>query len=258
MQGLLSNVLWRSQVGLSFTVWERQKDGFMGKSWALLCYFLAVWLCANCLLSLDLSFHLYKMRVMLTSEGRVKETCFLSKVSEVAQSCPTLCDPVDCSLPGSSVHGILQARVLEWAAISFSRGSSQPRDRTQVSRIAGRRFNLWATRESPKLSLAKLLSKCSLSVSRGVSWVLDFCLLKAKVHCCHELGGKGCPLPGAVTKTFSTTKGRLRLWGGESGVPNLWGSNAWSNEVELIKEIKGTINVMCLKHPKTIPSTPGP
>ena len=174
------------------------------------------WLCdcANCLLSLDLSFHLYKMRVMLTSEGRVKETCFLSKVSEVAQSCPTLCDPVDCSLPGSSVHGILQARVLEWAAISFSRGSSQPRDRTQVSRIAGRRFNLWATRESPKLSLAKLLSKCSLSVSRGVSWVLDFCLLKAKVRCCHELGGKGCPLPGVVTKTFSTTKGRLRLWGG--------------------------------------------
>ena len=48
--------------------------------------------------------------------------------SEVAQSCPTLCDPVDCSLPGSSVLGILQARVPEWVAISFSRGSSQPRD----------------------------------------------------------------------------------------------------------------------------------
>ena len=50
--------------------------------------------------------------------------------SEVAQSCPTLCDPVDCTLPGSSVHGIFQAIVLEWIAISFSRGSSQPRDRT--------------------------------------------------------------------------------------------------------------------------------
>ena len=62
--------------------------------------------------------------------------------SEVAQSCPTLCDPVDCSPPGSSVHGILQARILEWVAISFSRGSSRPRDRTQVSHIAGRRFNL--------------------------------------------------------------------------------------------------------------------
>ena len=62
--------------------------------------------------------------------------------SEVAQLCPTLCDPVDYSPPGSSVHGILQARILEWVAISFSRGSSQLRDRTQVSRIAGRRFNL--------------------------------------------------------------------------------------------------------------------
>ena len=63
--------------------------------------------------------------------------------SEVAQSCPTLCDPVDCSSPGSSVHGILQARVLEWVAISFSRGSSRPRDQNWVSRIAGRHFNLW-------------------------------------------------------------------------------------------------------------------
>ena len=48
--------------------------------------------------------------------------------------------PMDCSLPGSSVHGILQARILEWVAIPFSRGSSQPRDRTQVSCIAGEFF----------------------------------------------------------------------------------------------------------------------
>ena len=61
---------------------------------------------------------------------------------EVAQLCPTLCDPVDCSLPGSSVQGILQARILEWVAISFSRESSRPRDRTLVSGIGGRRFNL--------------------------------------------------------------------------------------------------------------------
>ena len=67
--------------------------------------------------------------------------------SEVAQSCPTLCDPMDCSLPRSSLHGILQARVLEWIAISFSRGSSRPRDWTQASCISGRRFNLWATRD---------------------------------------------------------------------------------------------------------------
>ena len=53
---------------------------------------------------------------------------------------------MDCSPPGSSIHGILQARILEWVAISFPRGSSWPRDRTQVSCIAGRYFNLWANR----------------------------------------------------------------------------------------------------------------
>ena len=71
----------------------------------------------------------------------------------LTQSCPTLCDPVDCSPPGSSVHGILQARTLEWGAISFSRASSWSRDRTQVSRIAGGRFNLWATRACIILNL---------------------------------------------------------------------------------------------------------
>ena len=70
-----------------------------------------------------------------------------SRLSEVAQSCPTLCDPTDCSLPGSSVHGIFQAIVLEWLAISFSRGSSWPRDRTQFTHIVDRCFIIWATRE---------------------------------------------------------------------------------------------------------------
>ena len=67
--------------------------------------------------------------------------------SEVAQSCPTLCDLMDCSLPGSSVHGIFQARVLEWFAISSSRESSHPRDQTQVSCIVGRCFTIWTTRK---------------------------------------------------------------------------------------------------------------
>ena len=58
----------------------------------------------------------------------------------VVQSCLTFCDPIDCSPPDSSVHGILQARTLEWVAIPFSRGSSQPKDWTQVSCIAGRFF----------------------------------------------------------------------------------------------------------------------
>ena len=77
----------------------------------------------------------------------MKQILLHPKWSKVAQSCPTLCDPMDCSLPGSSVHGIFQARVLEWVAISFSRESSQPRDWTRVSHIAGRRFIVWATRE---------------------------------------------------------------------------------------------------------------
>ena len=62
---------------------------------------------------------------------------------KVAQSCPTLCDPMDCT-----AHGILQARIPEWVAVSLSRGSSQPRDQTRVSRTAGGFFTSWATREA--------------------------------------------------------------------------------------------------------------
>ena len=63
-----------------------------------------------------------------------------SCICPVTQSCPTVCNPMDCRLPGSSVHGILQARILEWVAISFSRGSSQPRDITCISCLVGRFF----------------------------------------------------------------------------------------------------------------------
>ena len=69
---------------------------------------------------------------------------------KVSQSCSTLCDPMDCSLPGFSVHGILQARILEWVAIPISRGSFQPWNRSWVSHIAGRFFSVWATREAQK------------------------------------------------------------------------------------------------------------
>ena len=68
-----------------------------------------------------------------------------------AQSCLTLYDPMDCSLPGSSVHGILQARILEWVVIPFSRGSSQPRNWTWVPCIAGRFFTIWATRQAQSM-----------------------------------------------------------------------------------------------------------
>ena len=88
----------------------------------------------------------------------------------VAQLCLTLRDPMDCSPPGSSVHGILQARILEWAAMPFSRGSYQPRDRTQVSHIVGRYFTVWTTWEA-KVKVAQLcLTLCD---PHGLPWPRD-------------------------------------------------------------------------------------
>ena len=84
----------------------------------------------------------------------------------VAQSCPTLCNPMVYT-----VDGILQARILEWAAITFFRGTSQPRDQTQVSHIAGGFFTVWATREAQVM----VKSKCSTigSVDRWISFADD-------------------------------------------------------------------------------------
>ena len=100
--------------------------------------------------------------------------------SENTQSCPTLCDPMDCSLPGFSVHRIFQARVPEWVAISFSRGSS--RDRTQVS-------HMWAdTLPFERLSSGKLMK-------RRVNW-------SSKLQCCLIL--KNCQTcPSATTTLIS-------------------------------------------------------
>ena len=85
---------------------------------------------------------------------------YLIKWSEVkvTQSRPTLCNPMDCGLPGFSVHGILQARILEWIAIPFSMGSSQLRDQTQLSHTAGVFLTTWATRESRITSYKSVIS----------------------------------------------------------------------------------------------------
>ena len=83
-----------------------------------------------------------------------------------AQLCPTLSDPMDRTPPGSSVHGIFQVRILEWVAIPISRGSSQPRDRTWVSHIAGRFLTIWATMEA--WSWESLLKYV-------LSWSIDIC-----------------------------------------------------------------------------------
>ena len=83
--------------------------------------------------------------LQVLSKGIAQSILCICECVLVAESCPTLWDPMDCSPPGSSVHGILQARIPEWVAIPFSRRSSQPRDLSRVSRIAGRFFTLWAT-----------------------------------------------------------------------------------------------------------------
>ena len=85
--------------------------------------------------------------------------------AESLKSCPTLCDPMNCSPPGSSVHGILQARILEWVAISSSRGSLRPRNQTLVSCIGRRVLYHSCHLESPFSSL--LISESSESSSRS-------------------------------------------------------------------------------------------
>ena len=98
---------------------------------------------------LHIAYHIANSGVclsLLTLVGHCSDIKRKKSESEVTQSCRTLCDPMDCSLPGCCVHEIFQARLLEWVAISFSRGS-QSRDWTQASHIVGRHFTLWATRE---------------------------------------------------------------------------------------------------------------
>ena len=90
-------------------------------------------------------FFSYSLPFVLGTCLALQLSCLVASLKvkvKVKSLSPTLCAPMDCSLPGSSVRGILQARVLEWVAIFFSRRSSQPRDQTRVSRIAGRRLTI--------------------------------------------------------------------------------------------------------------------
>ena len=119
----------------------------------------------------------------------------------VTQSCLTLCNPVDYSPPGSSIHGILQARILEWVAISFSRGSSQLGDRTRVSCIVGRCFNHWA---EPSRDPAKpLLADKEYSSDGGSCWKDVFLSLLPPtfLHMCPGFSG---PRSGDINEKMNS------------------------------------------------------
>ena len=98
--------------------------------------------------------------------------CFVCEKEIVTQSCWTLCDPVDCSPPGCSVHGILQASILEKVAIPFSRGSSRPWDQTWVFHIAGGSFTIWATREA-HFACSSVLTVFSLKPNSQLERLLE-------------------------------------------------------------------------------------
>ena len=119
------------------------------KSWVLTLFSLSCSM-AKALMSLGKSES--KQQKELRSEQRHPSSCHRQaqvwEVKVLVAQCPTLCNPMDCSPPDASVHGILQARILEWVATPFSRGSSQPKDWTLISYIAGGFFTVWATREA--------------------------------------------------------------------------------------------------------------
>ena len=108
-------------------------------------------------------------------------------VVSVAQSCPTLHDPVDCSLPGSSVHGILQGRILQWVATSSSRGSFQPRNRTLLLRCSS--------------------DYCSLCVCVSVVCILLCMYARSCPTFCDPMG---CSQPGSSVHGIS----QARIWSG--------------------------------------------
>ena len=102
----------------------------------------------------------------------------------VAQSCLILCDPMDCSPPGSPDHGILQARILEWVAIPSSRGSSWPSDWPLVSCIADGSVTIWATREAWRISERTPKNGQIRSLGNHMKWRPTFSLYT--FWCCLE------------------------------------------------------------------------
>ena len=137
----------------------------------------------------------------------------------VSESCPTFCDRMDCSPPGSSVHWIFQARILEWVAISFSRGSSWPRDRTQVYCIGRWILYHWATREAPPCLMVPsalhwwwvYFAWAQIPQFQAASWVEGLDLIHL-----------GAPLAFMVTSTRQVPR---KQWSAEPHESKMWFNN---------------------------------
>ena len=110
----------------------------------------------------------------------------------VTKSHLTLCDHTDCSLPDSSVHEISQARILEWVALSFSRGSSQPRDRTRISWLAGRFFTTEPSGK-PTVDLECVSLRCAALFQSCIHLYLFFQSFLLSLH--FSLVTQSCPTP---------------------------------------------------------------
>ena len=112
---------------------------------------------------------------------------FIKEVKVKSLSHVRLCDPVDCSPPGSSVHGISQARIQEWVAISFSRGSSWPRDPTHVSCTASGLFTVWATREAQRSGQCYNWGCHKFHPEKNLPWIQLSWPDKSAVHASYSL-----------------------------------------------------------------------
>ena len=156
----------------------------------------------------------------------------------VAQLCLTLCDPIDCNLPGSSVHGILQGRIQEWAAIPFSRGSSRPRDWTWVSCICRQILYHVSYRGSPDLSEQETIW-VSNNASVPVLWQ-SFHGLARQVTSAGRKKGQGCMKLGRVPSARGRSRNTCRtisqnLWGETRITVHLWDLGQHSQKSQHIK-----------------------
>ena len=137
------------------------------------CYF-SVWLWTCCLTMMSIVLFIYGPRMVRHTSQMVRRTEMkICVVCLVDQSCLILCKPMDCSPPGSSVHGILQARMLEWVAIPFSRGSSWHRGQTCVSCISRQILYHWANGKPFLVHNRCLLGELISSVFPRIFW--EFC-----------------------------------------------------------------------------------